>query len=184
MLGRSLRKRIGAGSGPISDVIFVLCIIGFGMLVSGVALVTSNDEDRLGRMLMLIGAWVGALGLVSLLYTIASAMEGDRHGNEGPLKEWFNTLKSDKGPCCSASDGITITDSDWESRDGRYRVRIPRNKPNVENIEEMVWVDVPDDAVITEPNIYGRTVVWPLYNAVQYGASRPTIRCFMPGTMS
>ncbi len=35
------------------------------------------------------------------------------------------------------------------------------------------WVDVPEDAVITEPNRAGRTMVWPLKTA--FGVS---IRCF------
>ena len=41
--------------------------------------------------------------------------------------------------------------SDWESESGHYRVRI-----------EGEWVDVPDEAVITEPNRVGRTMVWPI----------------------
>ena len=34
---------------------------------------------------------------------------------------------------------------------GHYRVRL-----------EGEWYDVPDDAVITEPNRVGRTMVWPI----------------------
>jgi hypothetical protein len=41
-----------------------------------------------------------------------------------PLKEWFDSLKSKNGPCCSDADGTALSDVDWESRDGRYRVRI------------------------------------------------------------
>ena len=40
------------------------------------------------------------------------------------------------------------------------------------------WVEVPDEAVITEPNRAGRTMVWPVKTA--FGVS---IRCFMPGSM-
>jgi hypothetical protein len=39
--------------------------------------------------------------------------------------------------------------------------------------------EVPDDAVITEPNRYGRTMVWPIK-----GALGISIRCFMPGSMT
>jgi hypothetical protein len=35
------------------------------------------------------------------------------------------------------------------------------------------------DAVITEPNRYGRTLVWPIK-----GSIGTTIRCFMPGSMT
>ena len=41
------------------------------------------------------------------------------------------------------------------------------------------WIDVPDDAVITEPNRAGRTMVWPMWGTV--GIS---IRCFLPGSMT
>jgi hypothetical protein len=38
---------------------------------------------------------------------------------------------------------------------------------------------VPDDAVITEPNRVGRTMVWPIR-----GYQGLSIRCFMPGSMT
>ena len=90
-----------------------------------------------------------------------------RYANS-PLKEWFDSLESGKGPCCSDADGSAVSDVDWESEQGHYRVRI-----------EGEWIDVPEDAVITEPNRVGRTMVWPIRG---YGGL--TIRCFMPGSMS
>jgi hypothetical protein len=45
--------------------------------------------------------------------------------------------------------------------------------------QELVWVDVPEEAVISEPNRVGRTMVWPIY-----GYMGVAIRCFMPGSMS
>ena len=88
------------------------------------------------------------------------------------LNEWFNRLASRKGPCCSFADGFAVSDVDWESKDGHYRVRL-----------EGRWIDVPDDAVITEPNRAGRTMVWP-YTADR-GNDHPStkIRCFTPGSM-
>jgi hypothetical protein len=85
-----------------------------------------------------------------------------------PLKPWFDSLKSGKGPCCSDADGSAVSDVDWESKDGHYRVRLDGQ-----------WVDVPEDAVITEPNRVGRTMVWPLR-----GYLGVSIRCFMPGSMT
>jgi hypothetical protein len=88
------------------------------------------------------------------------------------LNEWFNRLASRKGLCCSFVDGFAVSDVDWESKDGHYRVRL-----------EGRWIDVPDDAVITEPNRAGRTMVWP-YRAVRgTDPPRTEIRCFMPGSM-
>src|SRR5258707_3351027 len=83
------------------------------------------------------------------------------------LNEWFNGLASGRGLCCSFADGFAVSDVDWESKDGHYRVRL-----------ENIWIDVPDDALITEPNRVGRTMVWPLRFDGQI-----LIRCFMPGSM-
>ena len=55
------------------------------------------------------------------------------------------------------------------SKDGHYRVRL-----------EGEWLDVPDEAVITEPNRVGRTMVWPI---TRLWRDR-RIRCFMPGSMT
>jgi hypothetical protein len=90
-----------------------------------------------------------------------------------PLKPWFDHLSSGKGLCCSDADGTALSDVDWESREGRYRVRI-----------EGQWIDVPDEAVITEPNRAGRTMVWPIYYRSEGSAVRIEIRCFMPGSMT
>jgi len=67
------------------------------------------------------------------------------------MKKWFDSLKSEKGPCCSDADGTALSDVDWESKDGHYRVRLNGQ-----------WIDVPDDALVTEPNLVGRTMVWPM----------------------
>ena len=32
-------------------------------------------------------------------------------------------LASGKGLCCSFADGFAVSDVDWESKDGHYRVR-------------------------------------------------------------
>jgi hypothetical protein len=107
--------------------------------------------------------------LISLLLC-APALAHDLSHPE--LNEWFNRLASGKGLCCSFADGSVVSDVDWESKDGHYRVRL-----------EGRWIDVPDDAVITEPNRAGRTMVWP-YTADR-GTDHPytEIRCFMPGSM-
>jgi hypothetical protein len=105
--------------------------------------------------------------LLALPAGLALARDDGRYANS-PLKPWFDTLKSGRGLCCSNADGIAVLDPDWDSRDGHYRVRLDGE-----------WFDVPDDAVIKEPNLAGRTMVWPLK-----GAMGKSIRCFLPGTMS
>ena len=116
---------------------------------------------------------IKALGLSVVLLSMAStqhvqARDPDGRYANSPLKQWFDSLKSGKGPCCSDADGSAVSDVDWESKGGHYRVRI-----------EGEWFDVPEDAVITEPNRVGRTMVWPIR-----GYLGVTIRCFMPGSMT
>jgi hypothetical protein len=97
------------------------------------------------------------------------ARDNGRYAGTNPeLKNWFESLRSGKGPCCSDADGTALSDVDWESSGGHYRVRL-----------EGEWVDVPDDAVITVPNRIGRTMVWPMYHD-----GKMTPRCFMPGSMT
>jgi hypothetical protein len=69
------------------------------------------------------------------------------------------------------ADGTAVVDADWESHGGLYRVRIEGD------------YDVPDDAIINEPNRDGRTVVWSMH--VWEGEKLTiAIRCFMPGCMT
>jgi hypothetical protein len=92
-----------------------------------------------------------------------------RYAAQNPeLHEWFEGLRSGKGPCCSDADGASVADVDWETQGGHYRVRIDGE-----------WVNVPDEAVITEPNRIGRTMVWPIR-----GYLGLSVRCFMPGSMT
>jgi hypothetical protein len=108
------------------------------------------------------------LGILAALSVGSGHARDDGRYKNSPLKPWFDSLKSGKGPCCSNADGVAVSDPDWESKDGHYRVRIDNE-----------WIDVPDDAVITQPNLAGRTMVWPIK-----GALGTSIRCFMPGSMT
>ena len=105
--------------------------------------------------------------VVACLVGTVTARDLDGRFVNSPLKQWFDNLKSGRGLCCAMADGQSVADPDWESKDGHYRVRLENN-----------WIDVPDDALITEPNRAGRTMVWPLRFDCQI-----SIRCFMPGSM-
>jgi hypothetical protein len=118
---------------------------------------------------------VSIITLIFLLFIHFA--EAEAHMKDKPeLNSWFNGLASGKGNCCSFADGYVVEDVDWESKDGHYRVQI-QNKAIPGN--PMQWVDVPDDAVITEPNRAGPTMVWPIY-----GYLGMSIRCFLPGSMT
>ena len=119
------------------------------------------------KTMLTIGVAVVLLGLAS---QFGHARDRGQFGNANPeLKAWFEGLKSGKGPCCSDADGTAVSDVDWESGNGHYRVRIDGE-----------WVAVPDNAVITEPNRVGRTMVWPIRD----GVGGLYIRCFMPGSLT
>ena len=106
--------------------------------------------------------------VVTCLAGSVTARDIDGRYANSPLKQWFDNLKSGRGLCCSMADGQSVADPDWDSKDGHYRVRLENN-----------WIDVPDDALITEPNRAGRTMVWPIRFDNQI-----SIRCFMPGSMT
>jgi hypothetical protein len=111
-----------------------------------------------------------AVLLVAFASPSSKARDVDgRYAAENPeLHRWFEGLRSGKGPCCSDADGSAVSDVDWETKAGHYRVRIDGE-----------WVDVPDEAVITEPNRIGRAMVWPIR-----GYLGLSVRCFMPGSMT
>ncbi len=116
----------------------------------------------------------GIIALAAMLaIQFAYARDNGRYANS-PLKSWFDRLASRRGLCCSFADGVVVEDPDWAvvsdvaKPEVHYRVLI-----------EGQWIDVPDDAVITEPNRLGKTMVWPMT-----GVDGITVRCFLPGSMT
>lgn len=109
---------------------------------------------------------------LSLTISMASARDDGRYANS-PLKPWFDSLRSGKGPCCSDADGSAVQDADWVSSDSHYRVKL-----------EGEWFDVPDEAVLKQPNLYGKTMVWPIFYRSMGKLDRVEIRCFIPGSMT
>ena len=105
---------------------------------------------------------------LSLLFFPGLSLARDLDGKyaNSPLKQWFESLASRRGPCCSVADGQTVEDVDWDTKDGKYRVRLDGQ-----------WIEVPPDALVTVPNKFGLAVVWP-YKDYE---SRTQIRCFIPG---
>jgi hypothetical protein len=134
--------------------------------------VENSYRETLGRHRA--GRWKTRMMIGSVLLMLPlGADRGEARDPDGlyansPLKQWFDSLRSGKGPCCSDADGSAVSDVDWESKGGHYRVRIDGD-----------WYDVPEDAVITEPNRVGRTMVWPIR-----GYQGLSIRCFIPGSMT
>ena len=140
--------------------IWLWILIGFLLIVLGLFIFTQGGQN--------LGPAISTIGVAIWLILLVSAGHAHDHNRPG-LDGWYMTLKSGKGPCCGGPsvDATTLDGPDWEAKDGRYRVRIKGH-----------WHDVPPDAVLTEPNLDGRTLVWPIE-----GWGGMTIRCFMPGTM-
>lgn len=108
-----------------------------------------------------------AILVVVLGPAVANARDDGRYAGS-PLKPWFDQLRSGKGPCCSDADGSVLSDADWDTHGGHYRVRLDGE-----------WIDVPEDAVVAGPNRAGRTMVW-----LMYQDGHPAVRCFIPGSLA
>ena len=114
--------------------------------------------------------WYIFTGIVLLALAIFISYAYPHDARHPELNAWLMGLRNKNTvPCCDGSDALRIEDADWESHGGHYRVRL-----------EGSWVDVPDDAVVTEPNKAGVTLVWPW----RVNGRLDHVRCFMPATMS
>jgi hypothetical protein len=109
--------------------------------------------------------------LLTVAAAVARDLDGRYEAGDSALHRWFDQLASGKGLCCSFVDGSKVEDVDWDTQrdadgDVHYRVRLNGQ-----------WLDVPDVAVVKEPNKFGPAVVWPYEDAT----GRTQIRCFIPG---
>lgn len=136
--------------------------IGSLMVIGGIIWMLRNMDSNTAIMVTSVGV---------LLIFASSAFAHDH--NKPFLNDWFKSLKAGGVPCCDGSDATRLDDVDWETRDGHYRVRL-----------EGEWYDVPDDAVIKQPNLAGPTMVWPVIINELNGGRKYYIRCFMPGVMT
>jgi hypothetical protein len=144
-------------------------IIMGALLMAWVMQVVRDNRPAICARVCLAIAIISLVALFLILSMHFARARDDGRYAQSPLKSWFDTLKSERGLCCSFADGETVADPDWESKNGQYRVKINEK-----------WVDVPPDAVITEPNRAGRTMVWPIID----DSGGVYIRCFMPGSMA
>jgi len=92
-----------------------------------------------------------------------------------PLQPWFQSLQSKDGLyCCARADGHPLDDGEWDIKDNKYRV-----------FRQGEWIVVPDLAVISGPNKFGKAIVWLWPDADLASGEIQTatrIRCFIPGS--
>jgi hypothetical protein len=166
----------------MADVVWIY-VMGVVLLLVGVMIAIKGGRGILGPGIACAGLLALLIGYVMLLSLCHSAHARDLDGSKArthpELQGWFKDLHSGRGPCCSDADGSALSDTDWEIRGDHYWVFI-----------ENKWWEVPDDAVIKEPNRVGKTMVWPIYSWDSAEPGKPqklinlNIRCFMPGTMT
>ena len=108
--------------------------------------------------------------------------DNGQYANVDPgIKAWVESLKDHDGVgCCATADGTPLQEPDWEMTSDGYRVKV-----------EGKWHEVPDRAVVNEPNRLGHAVVWFYWQSQGADATdgsaagagqRLRIRCFLPGT--
>lgn len=120
---------------------------------------------------MRFNGWL-ALIIVSLILLIMAllvhtkpARAHDHHRPE--LNGWMKSLHSKgKAWCCNGDDHDPI--DDWETKEGSYRVKF-----------QGIWYDVPDEAVVEDPNKAGDALLW-----MSKGYGGFAVRCFLPGAMT
>lgn len=99
----------------------------------------------------------------------AHARDLDGQYAQSDNHDWVKSLHSPAGMwCCDISDGRTLLDADWRSSEGHYQVRYKDQ-----------WLDVKEDAVITQPNRLGRTMAW-----IGWHDGEAFVTCFLPGPMT
>jgi len=88
-----------------------------------------------------------------------------------PLQSWFESLRNKLGLyCCAKADGHALDDGEWDIKDNNYRVFVQGR-----------WVVVPDDAVLSGPNKFGKAIVW--FRNYPWRVTPDTrILCFLPGS--
>jgi hypothetical protein len=125
---------------------------------------------RAGIASLAVGSLI-ALGILEI--ERAYGHDNGQYSQVDPkVKDWVTGLKNNDGVgCCATADGFP-TEVEWDTKQSKYRVLVDGH-----------WYEVPDEAVIHEPNRLGYPVVWYYWmNNIMDGSRRLMIRCFLPGT--
>jgi hypothetical protein len=154
-------------------IVILLTYVSFVFIIQNWRQSLNDKFETLFMSIFTLGVLVLAATILFWYVNMADAHDAKRPD----LNQWFEELHSNKGPCCSDADGALVQDADWDTIKGNdgivhYRVRIGGQ-----------WVDVPDEAVVREPNLYGQTVVWGSRSWYD-NVNTWTIRCFIPGSMT
>jgi hypothetical protein len=141
---------------------WIFLIVSAVLILVGLFIFTQGCET--------LGTSIVTIGVMVIVFLIMSSAKAHDHSRPN-LDDWFGSLQSQYGTCCGGPkvDATTLDGPHWDGKDGKYRVFV-----------EQQWVQVPDGAVLHQPNKDGRTLVW---FTVGYGGII-TVRCFIPGLMT
>jgi hypothetical protein len=80
-------------------------------------------------------------------------------------------LRQEKsGPSTNEKKHLRFDEGEWDIKDNKYRVFIQGE-----------WIVVPDHAVISGPNKFGKAIVW-FIGSWEGNDAISRIRCFIPGS--
>lgn len=133
--------------------------------------------------------------IIALPWTMTLPASYGHDAMHPELNPWFAKLRSKSGPCCDGSDALHLRDVEWATqnkKESHYRVLVPKtaelyraaSKGQDIKKDDTEWVDVPDDALVTDPNLDRSTLVWVWYSSGFQMTDEPHIRCFMPGALT
>jgi hypothetical protein len=88
--------------------------------------------------------------LLAALLLVGCSIANAHDPKRPDLDDWYRGLQSSgAGHCCDKSEAKQLDGSDWDMKDGHYRVRFKGD-----------WLDVPDNALVKQPNLVGPALVW------------------------
>ncbi|HEY6381220.1 MAG TPA: hypothetical protein VIY07_05395, partial [Pseudolabrys sp.] len=121
---------------------------------------------KASRSFFKLGIICCAASLLLFFPGLALTRDLDGKYSNSPLKQWFESLASRRGPCCSFADGQSVEDVDWDTKDGNIECDLTANGSRYRPTR-----------LVTVSNKFGVAVVWP-YNDYE---GRTQIRGFIPG---
>jgi hypothetical protein len=163
--------------------------------MKGTVVSSVTPEENCGPLISACYLIVRCVLASALMLTMNLPSSNGHDAMHPELNPWFAKLRSKSGPCCDGSDALHLRDVEWTTqnkKESHYRVMVPktadlyRSASNGQDMKkgDTEWVDVPDDALVTEPNLDHSTLVWVWYSSGFQMTDQPHIRCFMPGALT
>lgn len=163
--------------------------------MKGTVVSSVTPEENCGPLISACYLIVRCVLASALMLTMNLPSSNGHVAMHPELNPWFAKLRSKSGPCCDGSDALHLRDVEWTTqnkKESHYRVMVPktadlyRSASNGQDMKkgDTEWVDVPDDALVTEPNLDHSTLVWVWYSSGFQMTDQPHIRCFMPGALT